>query len=110
MPTRVRHEMGRNGERHPPRPRIELVTEPASDSEAAAIVAAMEQFLAETAPPPSAEGPPGSRWQRAALAEGVSARDVGGSARGGAAHATCRAARFRIEHGHNPTNRRREWP
>jgi hypothetical protein len=70
--------MGRNGERHPPRPRIELVTEPASEGEAAAIVTAMEQFLAETAPPPSAEGRPGSRWQRAALEEGVSARDVGG--------------------------------
>ena len=70
--------MGRNGERHPPRPRIELVTEAASESEAAAIVAAMEQFLAETAPQPAAEGAPGSRWQRAALAEGVSARNVGG--------------------------------
>ena len=70
--------MGRNGERHPPRPRIELVTEAASESEAAAIVAAMEQFLAETAPAPSAEGAPGSRWQRAALSEGVSARGVGG--------------------------------
>jgi hypothetical protein len=70
--------MGRNGERHPPRPRIELVTEPKSESEAAAIVAAMEQFLAETAPPPSAEGLRGSRWQRAALEEGVSARDLGG--------------------------------
>ena len=74
--------MGRNGERHPRRPRIELVTEPASDSEAAAIVAAMEQFLAETAPRPSAGGPPASRWQRAALEEGVSARDVGGSSKG----------------------------
>ena len=70
--------MGRNGERHPPRPRIELVTKPASDSQAAAIVAAMEQFLAETAPPPSAEGLHGNRWQRAALEEGVSARSVGG--------------------------------
>jgi hypothetical protein len=70
--------MGRNGERHPPRPRIELVTGPASRSEAAAIVAAMEQFLAETAPPPSVDGPPSSRWQRAALEEGVAARDVGG--------------------------------
>jgi len=67
--------MGRNGERHPPRPRIELVTKPASDGEAAAIVAAMEQFLAETAPPPSAESPPANRWQRAALTEGVTARD-----------------------------------
>ena len=70
--------MGTNGERRPPRPRIELVTGPASESEAAAIVAAMEQFLAETAPPPSADGPPSSRWQRTALEEGVSARDVGG--------------------------------
>jgi hypothetical protein len=69
--------MGRNGERHPPRPRIELVTEPASEGEAAAIVAAMERFLAETAPPPSARAAPGSRWQRAALIEGVSARDLG---------------------------------
>jgi hypothetical protein len=74
--------MGRNGERHPPRPRIELVTKPASDSEAAAIVAAMEQFLAETAPPPSAACLPGNRWQRAAIEEGVSARDVGGRAWG----------------------------
>jgi hypothetical protein len=76
--------MGRNGERHPPRPRIELVTEPASESEAAAIVAAMEQFLAETAPPPSAGALPGSRWQRAALTEGVSARDLAGSTWGAA--------------------------
>jgi hypothetical protein len=74
--------MGRNGERHPPRPRIELVTEPASEGEAAAIVAAMEQFLAETAPPPAVGGPPGSRWQRAALTEGVSARDLGNRAWG----------------------------
>jgi hypothetical protein len=70
--------MGRNGERHPRRPRIELVTEPASEGEAAAIVAAMERFLAETAPPPSAVGPPASRWRRAALEEGVSARSVTG--------------------------------
>jgi hypothetical protein len=74
--------MGRNGERHPPRPRIELVTKPASDSQAAAIVAAMEQFLAETAQGPSAADLPGSRWQRAALEEGVSARDIGGRAWG----------------------------
>jgi hypothetical protein len=64
--------MQRNGERHPPRPRIELVTEAASEAEAAAIVAALEQFLAETAPPPPAGVAQGSRWQRAALEEGVS--------------------------------------
>jgi hypothetical protein len=83
--------MGRNGERHPPRPRIELVTEPASEREAAAIVAAMEQFLAETAPPPSAEGLPSSRWQRAALTEGVSAREVGRRAWGSATRLAARA-------------------
>ncbi len=71
--------MSANGERHPPRPRIELITEPASESEAAAIVSALEQFLAETAPAPSTGDRPGSRWQRAALVEGVSARAVGGS-------------------------------
>jgi hypothetical protein len=61
-----------NGERRPPRPRIELVTEPASDSEAAAIIAALERFLAETAPTPAAADLERSAWQQAALREGVS--------------------------------------
>jgi hypothetical protein len=64
--------MGRNGERRPPRPRIELVTEPASDQEAAAIVAALERFLADTAPAPGEARTGQSPWQRAALREGVS--------------------------------------
>jgi len=64
--------MHRNGERRPRRPRIELVTEPASDGEAAAIVAALERFLGEMAPAPAAARPQGSAWQRAALQEGVS--------------------------------------
>ena len=67
--------MSSNGKRRPPRPRIELVSG-ASGTEAAAIVAALEQFLADTAPP--AAGPaPESRWQRAALEDGVSARRIG---------------------------------
>jgi hypothetical protein len=44
--------------------------------EAAAIAAALERFVAETAPP---AGEPGERigpWQRAALAEGVGAKAV----------------------------------
>jgi hypothetical protein len=61
-----------NGERRPPRPDIRLLTKPASESEAAAVVAAIEQFLADTAPPPAASEPPQSRWQHAALREGVS--------------------------------------
>ncbi|MGH2963845.1 MAG: hypothetical protein ACRDMH_00475 [Solirubrobacterales bacterium] len=64
--------MGTNGERRPPRPSIELLTEPASDSEAAAVVAAVEQFLAETAPAHTPACPTQSPWQRAALQEGVS--------------------------------------
>ncbi len=74
--------MSANGERRPPRPRIELITEPASESEASAIVSALEQFLAETAPSPAATGSPVSRWQQAALREGVSRRDVAGHAWG----------------------------
>jgi hypothetical protein len=66
--------MSRNGQRRPPRPRIELITPTPSDAEAAAIAAALERFVSDTAPPPEAAGPPESAWQRAALHEGVSAR------------------------------------
>ena len=72
----------RNGNRRPPRPQIELLHPAASDSEAAAIVAAVEQFLADTA---RAVRPPAARqsaWQRAALEEGIAARQVSGSAWG----------------------------
>lgn len=63
--------MGQNDERRPWRPRIELLTEPASESEAAAVVAAVEQFLADTAPAvPAARGEQ-RPWQQAALREGV---------------------------------------
>jgi hypothetical protein len=65
-----------NGKRRPPRPRIEIVGSTASDSEAAAIVAALELFLAETAPVASTAAAPVSRWQLAALEEGVAARQI----------------------------------
>ena len=61
--------MGANGSRKPPRPRIEMLGGNPSEEEAAAIMAALEQFLAETAPAPAALAQ--SRWQQAALAEGV---------------------------------------
>jgi hypothetical protein len=64
--------MSRNGERHPPRPNITMLTEAGSESEAAAVVAAVEQFLADTAPAPAPTTAPQSRWQRAALLEGTS--------------------------------------
>jgi hypothetical protein len=65
---------GRNGKQSPPRPKIEIQAANASPEEAAAIAAALEQFLAETAPPPQATAPQ-SLWQAAALREGASARD-----------------------------------
>ena len=68
--------MSSNGRRRPPRPRIELVTPVPSRPEAAAIAAAIEWFLAETAPVPAASGPQLSRWHRTALLEGVGAGET----------------------------------
>lgn len=74
--------MSRNGERHPPRPRIEMVTGGASESEAAAVVAAIEQFLADTAPAPEPARDAIGGWARAALGEGIAARQLRGDAWG----------------------------
>jgi hypothetical protein len=71
--------MSANGKRRPPRPRIELLTAAASQSEAAAVVAAVEQFLIDTASPAPEETDRQSPWQRAALEEGISARQVSGA-------------------------------
>jgi hypothetical protein len=63
-----------NGRRRPPRPRIEVAAAGATPEEAAAIAAALERFLADTAPPPAlAERQ--SPWLRAALLEGASAHE-----------------------------------
>ena len=45
--------MGTNGDQHPPRPRIEIAQAAASPEEAAAIAAALEQFLRDTTPAPA---------------------------------------------------------
>jgi hypothetical protein len=69
--------MSRNGDRHPARPSIELSggwksgAAGASPEEAAAIAAAIEQFMRDTAPAPVAGGPPVAPWARAALLEGT---------------------------------------
>jgi hypothetical protein len=54
----------------------------ASESEAVAVAAAIEQFLVDTSPAPAAEGPAFSPWARAALEEGIAARQVSGYAWG----------------------------
>jgi hypothetical protein len=63
--------VSRNGKHSPARPRIEVRQSTAGPEEAAAIAAAIEQFLRDTAPPPATEGPSVSPWLRAALFEGV---------------------------------------
>ena len=63
--------MTRNGHQSPARPQLELRGSSATPEEAAAIAAAIEQFLRDTAPPPAPDGPAMSGWQRAALLEGV---------------------------------------
>jgi hypothetical protein len=62
--------VGRNGKQSPSRPRIE-VRQPASPEEAAAIAAAIEQFIRDTAPTRAAAGPSMSPWLRAGLLEGT---------------------------------------
>jgi hypothetical protein len=63
--------MTANGKRRPPRPALEVVAPGASPREAAAIAAALEQFLHDTAPRIEAAPQRSSGWERAALAEGV---------------------------------------
>jgi hypothetical protein len=70
----------RNGKQRPARPRIEL-RQSASPEEAAAIAAAIEQFLRDTAPPPAETAAPPNPWVRTARLEGVE-RDPGREAWG----------------------------
>ncbi len=53
------------------RPELQIVAPDASPEEAAAVVAALERFLRDTAPPPAAVAPQRSGWLVAALHEGV---------------------------------------
>jgi hypothetical protein len=63
--------MSSNGKQRPARPRIEIRQAAASPEEAAAIAAAIEQFLRDTAPVPADDRPPLSPWLETALLEGV---------------------------------------
>jgi hypothetical protein len=63
--------MTTNGKRRPARPSIEMVAPAATPEEAAAIAAALERFLHDTAPVLVASKPRISPWERAALAEAV---------------------------------------
>jgi hypothetical protein len=51
------------------RPRLEIVAPTASPEEAAAVVAALERFMRDFAPPPVAPAERADPWTRAALFE-----------------------------------------
>jgi hypothetical protein len=53
------------------RPKLTIVAPNASPEEAAAVVAALERFMRETAPVPAPPPERPNRWQQAALREGV---------------------------------------
>lgn len=53
------------------RPKLTLLGSSASPEEAAAVMAAIEQFIRDTAPPVAAEPEGPSPWVTAALREGV---------------------------------------
>jgi hypothetical protein len=61
------------------RPQLEIVAPSASPEEAAAVVAALEQFLRDYAPVIVAEAPRANAWQRAALLEGTGREPQGPS-------------------------------
>ncbi|MBV8712652.1 MAG: hypothetical protein JOY56_12780 [Solirubrobacterales bacterium] len=53
-----------------------MVAPAATPEEAAAVVAALERFMRDTAPRPAPPAPRHNPWQRAALEEGVSRAPV----------------------------------
>jgi hypothetical protein len=63
--------MTTNGKRRPRRPAIQVIAPAASPEQAAAIAAALERFLHDTAPSIVPARDTRSRWERAALAQGV---------------------------------------
>ena len=63
--------MSRNGSQHPARPRIEVRAGAATPEEAAAIAAAIEQFIHDTTPPAEPARTGMNPWLRAGLREGV---------------------------------------
>jgi hypothetical protein len=71
--------MSRNGKQSPRRPRIEVRQSAASPEEAAAIAAAIEQFLRDTAPAPATDGPRLSAWLRAGMYENAGLDPAGPS-------------------------------
>jgi hypothetical protein len=58
------------------RPQLEIVAPSASPEEAAAVMAALERFMRDFAPPPVPSAPPMNPWLRAGLFE-ATGREAG---------------------------------
>jgi hypothetical protein len=58
------------------RPTLDLIAPSASPQEGAAIVAALERFMRDTAPPPVQPSTPVDPWRRAAWLEAVDREPV----------------------------------
>jgi hypothetical protein len=58
------------------RPKLSIVAPSATPEEAAAVVAALERFMRETAPRPAPPAPRRNPWQLAAFHEGVNRAPV----------------------------------
>jgi hypothetical protein len=58
------------------RPKLTIVAPDASPEEAAAVVAALERFMRETAPTPVPPAPRRDPWHQAALYEGVAREPI----------------------------------
>jgi hypothetical protein len=68
------------------RPKLRLVAPSASPEEAAAIVAALERFMRETAPPLAPAPPRRNAWLRAARLEAIGREPLGPSPWGDGHH------------------------
>lgn len=69
--------VGQNGPMPNRSPKLDLIAQSASPSEAAAIVAAVQRFMRDTAPPAAPAGAGPDPWIRAAMLEGVAREDPG---------------------------------
>lgn len=80
--------MATNGKQTPRRPQLEIRQSVASPEEAAAIAAAIEQFLRETAPSPAPAEDQLSPWLEAGLLEGTGRDPEHGAPWGKLSHLT----------------------
>jgi hypothetical protein len=76
----MRTQNGKENPNIPAATRLRLIAPSASPEEAAAVVAALERFMRETAPVPQTPTVGPDPWRRAAILEGVERESQSGAA------------------------------